>query len=170
MLGPVRLVCIDGPAGSGKTTFAALLGAELGAQVVHVDDLLAGWGDLEGVWPRLRDGLLAPLGAGLTGRYRRYDWVAQEFAEVHEVPVAEVLVLEGCGSARRGVDPCAVLKVWVEAPPAERLARGIARDGEAMRAHWLAWAQDEAAHFAAEGTRERADVIVDSGVGAALEP
>ena len=70
--------------------------------------------------------------------------------------------MEGCGSARRAVDPVAVLRVWVEAPDDLRLERGLARDGADAREHWLAWMADEAAHFARERTRERADVRLDA--------
>jgi uridine kinase len=160
-LGRTRLVVVDGPAGSGKTTLAGRLAAQLAAPLVHADDLLAGWGDLEGWWPRLHDGVLTPLAAGRPGRYRRYDWVERRFAEWHEVPVTDALVVEGCGAARRAADAVAVLRVWVEAPDDVRLARGLERDGEAMRPEWLAWMRAEKAHFAAEGTRARADVLVD---------
>lgn len=161
-LGGVRVVCLDGPAGSGKTTLADRLGTSLGAQVLHVDDLLDGWGGLAGMLPRLQSGVLGPLAAGRPGRYRRYDWTTQEFAEWHDVPVGPVLVLEGCGSARRGVDEVAVVRVWVEAADDVRMARWIARGGEADRAHWSGWARDESAHFTADGTRARADVVVDT--------
>jgi Holliday junction resolvasome RuvABC ATP-dependent DNA helicase subunit len=45
-LGATRLVCIDGPAGSGKTTLGTLVAASVGAQLVHGDDLMAGWSGL----------------------------------------------------------------------------------------------------------------------------
>ncbi len=51
--------------------------------------------------------------------------------------------------------------VWVEAPSVVRLERGVARDGEHMRSHWLTWAEQEEAMFERERTRERADVVVD---------
>lgn len=162
-LGPARLVCVDGPAGSGKSTLAAALAARLGdgCVVVHLDDLYEGWAGLGGVWDRVEGQLLAPLADGRPGRYRRYDWARGAFAEWVDVPVPEVLVLEGCGSAPRAVDDRAVLRVFVEAPEGLRLARGLARDGEAQRAHWLVWMAEEAAEFAREDTRVRAHVVVD---------
>ena len=169
-LGPVRLVCVDGPAGSGKTTIAAALARTLAAAgadvaVVHVDDLLEGWTGLPRVWARIEQQLLAPLAAGRPASYQRYDWVAERFDEHVDVPVPDVLVLEGCGSAPRAVDGRAVLKVFVEAPVALRLTRGLARDGEAMRDAWLTWLDVEEAEFEREATRARADVVVD-GSGA----
>jgi len=167
-LGPVRVVCVDGPAGSGKTTLAAGLaarGAERAASVgiVHLDDLYEGWTGLEGsLWPRLAAQVLEPLRRGRPGRFQRYDWVAGRFDDWVDVPVRDVLVLEGCGSARRAADAVAVLRVWVEAPDELRLARGLARDGAAARDSWLRWMADECAHFAAERTRERADVRLDA--------
>lgn len=165
-LGGTRLVVVDGPAGSGKSTVAARLAAALdGAQVVHMDDLYEGWTGLgDDVWRRLRDQVLAPLQAGRPGRYRRYDWDAGRFAEGHDVPVAPVLVVEGVGAAARPVEPLPSLRVWVEAPEALRLQRGLERDGEALRAEWLAWAAREQAHFTADGTQARAEILVDGSV------
>lgn len=161
-LGRVRVVAVDGPAGSGKTTLAAAMSAS-GATVLHLDDLYEGWSGLEGsLWPRLSAQVLEPLRRGVPGRYQRYDWHAGAFAEWVDVPVPDLLVVEGCGSARRAVDPVAVLRVWVEAPDDLRLERGLARDGADAREHWLTWMADEAAHFARERTRERADVRLDA--------
>jgi uridine kinase len=162
-LGPIRLVVIDGPAGSGKTTLAralaeALLRAGDVAAVLNLDDLYEGWTGLDGVWDRLAAQVLDPLGRGEPGRYRRYDWDSASWAEWHEVPVPDVLIVEGCGAAPRAVDPIAVLRLWVEAPREARLHRGLERDGQAMRDHWLEWMASEAAHFAAEDTRRRADI------------
>jgi hypothetical protein len=167
-LGRVRLVCVDGPAGSGKSTFAAALGAHLDstgvrAEVVHLDDLYAGWSGLDGdLWPRLSAQVLEPLRRGWPGRFQRYDWSAAAFGGWVDVPVPGVLVLEGCGAGRRAAAPDAVLTVWVEAPPELRLRRGIERDGEELRPQWTAWTVAEAEHFAREGTRGRADLRIDA--------
>ncbi|VTR78484.1 uridine kinase [Cellulomonas hominis] len=167
-LGRIRVVAIDGPAGSGKTTLAAAVAAGCvaagaSAQVVHMDDLYAGWTGLDGdLWPRLSAQVLEPLRRGRPGRFQRYDWEAGRFADWVDVPVPDVLVLEGCGSGRRDVAPVLGVLVWVEAEPATRLERGLARDGAGARPHWERWMRDEAAHFAREGTRGRADVRVDA--------
>jgi uridine kinase len=170
-LGPVRLVCVDGPAGSGKTTFAGRLAGALGpaAALVHTDDLYAGW-TLTGSAARLAAGVLRPLAEGRPGSYHRFDWPAGRFAAVPTpVPVPEVLVVEGCGSSRRALDLWTTLRVWVEAPADLRLARGLDRDGAAMEAHWLRWQRAEAELFAAEETRDRADLLVDGTAGSAAD-
>ncbi|MBO0608144.1 AAA family ATPase [Myceligenerans salitolerans] len=163
-----RLVCVDGPAGSGKTTLAAQLADALEVPVVHMDDLYEGWeaGPTGGA-ANLRRWVLEPLAAGRHARYRRYDWEGACWAEWHDVPPSVHLVVEGCGSAARQVDgfPGGVLRIWVEADDDERLRRGLARDGEEARDHWIRWMRDEGDHFARERTRERADVRLD-GFGA----
>lgn len=163
-----RLVCVDGPAGSGKTTLAAQLGTALPARVVHMDDLYEGWdGGPANAATRLHRWILDPLAHGGPGRYRRYDWAIGAYAEWHEVPVPVALVVEGCGSAPRSVDPLVSLRIWVEAPDDVRLARGLERDGADAREHWLRWMADESAFFTRERSRERADVWLD-GFGAPL--
>jgi energy-coupling factor transporter ATP-binding protein EcfA2 len=116
-LGAGRLVCIDGPAGSGKTTLAAAVAAlEPAARVVHMDDLYDGWGGLSRLTDQLTD-LLRPLSRGATSRYRRYDWVAGRYAETVTVEPAPLLVLEGVGcGARRHADLVTAL-AWVETAP-----------------------------------------------------
>ena len=163
--GQTRLVCIDGPAGSGKTTLAGALAQALGgAPVVHMDDLYEGWTQQLGgpLSARIDAWLLKAWELGSAGRYRRYDWARQRFEESWvPVPAAPVIILEGCGSAARGIRDRASLVIWVEAPPDVRLGRGLQRDGLALEEQWRLWQVHEAAHFAADGTRSAADVHVD---------
>jgi uridine kinase len=168
-LGGVRLVCIDGPAGSGKTTVAGRLVEALSADValVHLEDLYAGW-TFTGAVARLSAGVLRPLAEGRPGAHHRYDWHAGWFDPAPvTVRVPDVLVVEGCGSAPRVLDPWTTRRIWVEAPDELRLARGLARDGIGMAAEWHRWRATEAAVFAAENTRARCDLAID---GAGLSP
>jgi uridine kinase len=166
--GPTRLVCVDGPSGSGKTVLAKRLAAALGdPPLLHMDDVHPGWDGLARAAPLLHEQVVAPLAAGRPARYRRYDRERGAYAEEHDLGAPPLLVVEGVASGARPVAAHATLLVWVEAPRDERFRRGIERDGETYRPHWERWARQERAHFAAEGTRGRADLRVD---GAPREP
>jgi uridine kinase len=161
-LGPGHLVCVDGPAGSGKTTLAdALTQAVPGAQLVHCDDLLQGWHGLPGLAATVAS-LLEPLARGGVGTWRRWDWLADDWAETHQVTPGGLLVIEGVGSWSPTIADLVGVLVWVEADPDLRLSRGMARDGETMRARWMQWRIEEDALFAAHGTRDHADLVVST--------
>jgi uridine kinase len=166
--GSTRLVCIDGPAGSGKTTLAGALAEALGdAPVVHMDDLYQGWAQALGepLASRVEAWLLLGWEAGLPGMHPRFDWILGRYAEWVTVPVAPVVILEGCGSGSARIRERASLVVWVEAPTGLRLERGVERDGASLAPQWREWQAHEQAHFAADGTRADADVIVDGVSG-----
>ena len=74
------------------------------------------------------------------------------------VPPTEVLVVEGVSSGRRAAMPWLSQLIWVEAE--DGLARAVARDGEASRAELLRWKEFERGWFQVDGTRERADLVV----------
>jgi uridine kinase len=162
-LGDGRLVCIDGPAGSGKTTLAAAVAAAATgtSRVLHMDDIYEGWTGLADAAPRVRDQVLVPLAAGRSGSYLRYDWVVDQFAERHLVPPVDLLVLEGVGSGSPEITSFCSTLVWVSAPEELRLARGLSRDGEEVRERWLAWMADEQRHFERHGLPAAADLHVD---------
>jgi uridine kinase len=161
--GATRLVCVDGPSGSGKTTFAGRLAAALGhPPLLHMDDLYPGWDGLADAVPLLHRQVVAPLQQGRPARYRRYDWDRGTYAEEHDLGTPPLLVVEGVGAGARMIAAHAVLLVWVEAPRAERFRRGIARDGEAYRPNWERWAAQEARLYARDGTRQHADLVIDT--------
>ncbi|GAA1784656.1 hypothetical protein [Leucobacter iarius] len=164
---PPCVVLVDGRSGSGKTTIAGalvpLLGDALGApaELLRVEDLYPGWDGLAA-------GAASVPAALRTGRYRRYDWIAGNFAEERRIERGRPLVIEGCGAlsaenlaaarawaagsgagAGAGVEAGAraaagaVLPVWIELPAEERRRRALARDGETFRPYWDRWASQE---------------------------
>lgn len=161
-LGPGRLICVDGPAGSGKTTLAMALAELTRAPIIHMDDLYEGWDGLPTITAQL-DTILRPLVTGAPGSYRRYDWVEGAYAEDVLVPPTPLLVIEGVGSGAAAYDDLRTALAWVDAPHEVRMRRGIERDGEAFRPHWEKWAAAETEHFARDQTAVRADIIVTTG-------
>lgn len=163
-LGPGRLICVDGPAGSGKTTLAADIARLSGAPVLHLDDMFEGWDGLPRISAQL-ESLLRPLAGGRTGSYRRWDWPGNAWAETVLVPPAPLLVLEGVGSGSTDVAELVTVLAWVEVPYELRMARGLERGGVGVAENWRQWAVDEQDLFARERTRERADVVLDGRAG-----
>ncbi len=172
-LGEGRLVCIDGPAGSGKTTLAAAVAEgfdKLNRRTDRSTGVPAGCCTWTTCTPAGRGspGSTSSLtvcslrwARGGPGSYRRYDWVAREFAETVTVEPVPLLVLEGVGSGAGRFDPLRTVLVWVEAPYDLRMRRGIERDGDTFAPYWEQWAADERELFGRERTRERADLVVD---------
>ncbi|TDW86826.1 uridine kinase [Kribbella pratensis] len=175
-LGRTRLIGIDGPAGSGKTTVAAALEArakarDLNTYVIHMDDLYDGWAGAERGFALLRDHVLQRLADGREGRYRRYDWYQGAYAELHVVPnTVDLLIVDGVTACDRDAAHWQALRLWVETSNEVRLDRGIERDGEALRDHWLEWMRWERDHFAEQATRSRAHVIIDGNPSVPFDP
>ena len=163
-LGGARLVCLDGPAGSGKTTLAAAVRRavprDVTCRVVHLDDLYPGWDGLRAGVEHVAEHVVAPAARGEAGRYLRYDWHAGAPGPWVDVPRVDLLVLEGVGSGALAYADLVTVLVWVEADDADRLARGVARDGVASREQLAQWMADEAPYLVEQRTRERADLVV----------
>lgn len=162
-LGGDRLLCIDGPAGAGKSTLAdGIVAASPGSGLVRLDELLDGWEGLHEVAETLSRDVLLPLAEGRAGSYRRYDWVAGEFAERVRVTRHRLLVVEGVGSGSLVTAALRSALVWVEAPTSVRRLRGVARDGDAFAGHWDSWATQEERLFATQRTRSTADLVIQT--------
>ncbi|TJZ44140.1 hypothetical protein FCH28_31585 [Streptomyces piniterrae] len=161
--GPVRLIAIDGHAGSGKTTFAQLLSAALdGAPVVHTDDLathdeLFDWSD------RFRAQVLEPLSHGENARYGVYDWAHRAFMKQRVVAPAPVVLVEGVGTGRRSLRSYLACLLWMELASEHSWERGQLRDGPGLSAFWDGWIPAELSHFAEDPSRPYADFLVHQG-------
>ncbi|MET9763644.1 hypothetical protein ABZ016_32140 [Streptomyces sp. NPDC006372] len=158
--GPVRLVGVDGHAGSGKTTFAGQLATALGgAPVLRLDDI-ASHDELFDWTERLFDQVIEPLTHGRTAQYTAYDWRARRFGPPRPLPPAPVILVEGVGAGRRALRPHLALLLWMELAREEAWARGRSRDGEEQREFWNGWIPAERRHFADDPSRPFADLLV----------
>ncbi len=160
--GDTVVVAIDGPSGSGKTTLAAGVVDALGCPAVHMDQVFPGWDGLADAVPLLTRQVLEPLARGEPAAYREWDWDHDRWGATITVPRHRFLVVEGCASSVLPAGAYAAVRVWVEAPPLERMRRGVERDGEVFRPHWERWAAQERALFEADRTRERADIVIET--------
>ncbi len=159
--GKTRVVGIDGPAGSGKSVFAARLAKVLDSRVICLDDITPSWTGPDREAALLVEQVLAPLAAGRPARYEFFDWVQGRYTEFRDVAPTPFLIVEGVGAGSRVVRRYLSYLVWVEAPDALRLERGLERDGRARLPEWERWRTREDALFAREGTRGAADLRVD---------
>jgi uridine kinase len=173
-LGPVRLLCVDGPAGAGKTTLAVALVAELEplvgpVPVVHGDDVYEGWPVVAGTpdrvdaFPllaeRLEQRLLSPWRRGADGEHPVWDWYAGAWGPTRTLPARPVAILEGVGLGAAALRAHAVVSVWV-ATRADRLARVLERDGADLDEQMRGWQVDEQRWFERDGTRAGATVRI----------
>ena len=106
--------------------------------------------------------MFEPLLDGREARYASWDWQARRPGDDVRVTPAGVVVVEGVCALHRMFRDDYDVRVWVEAPYAVRLARGVARDGEDARATWTEkWMPMEDRYVARDEPISCADVVVD---------
>lgn len=170
------LVGIDAPGGSGNSVFTkALFSLFPQSTIVQMDDFfLPSAQRLKGDptskpigadfdWPRVYSQVLVPLLNGQEAQYQRYDWDNDTLAEWHTVPVGGTVFVEGVYALRNELAPAYDFTIWLECPRDIRLARGIARSGEKIRAMWENdWMVAEDLSIAAHQPGARASLVIDS--------
>lgn len=136
-----RLVIgIDGFGASGKSTFAKMLHHHIpSAGMVCIDHFyqpLVPGGTNEFHWERFEKEVIQPIRAGMEIRYTPYDWTSGSFQEVNIITKDQPVIVEGVYSTQKRFVDAYDVKIWVDVSRDTRLARGIARDGEASRPMW----------------------------------
>ncbi|MGB3302352.1 uridine kinase family protein [Gordonia sp. (in: high G+C Gram-positive bacteria)] len=159
-------IAIDGPSGAGKSTFAAELVRAFAdrsrASVLISTDDYATWDDPAAWWPELERDVL-----GAYERNHDYSYSPRVWVDGHPQPGPEqwvrwqpILIVEGVTCARRSSAHRFTQRYWLDGPdPEQRLARTVARDGEAERDHLTRWQHFEKGWFAVDKTRSRCEVL-----------
>jgi uridine kinase len=157
------IVCIDGPAGAGKTTLSEQL-ADDSTHTIHMDNLYDGWEDPLGdnLTQRLTEWVIQPIVARTSLTLRDYNWFTNTFGDYYEIPLPRILIIEGVGSAQTLMRDVADITIFIDVETALGKKRVIERDGESMLNHIDHWQEREAQHFALHNTRDECEFIVTS--------
>jgi uridine kinase len=162
----IHIIGIDGPSGSGKSHLARTLSETLKAPIVEIDDFVS-WDNFAGWWPRFDAQVLSPLLRGEDAHYQARDWTdwyGSTLGEWKIQPWMPTVIFEGVTCTRRATIGRLTYAVWVEAPAPLRLKRGLDRNHSFAGAEqlWHQWMIKEQQFFSSDGTRDRADLIIDT--------
>jgi uridine kinase len=167
LCGDTKVVTIDGPAGSGKTTLACELAYALGdtvgaMSVIHLDELYEGWENAldEKLFERISAWILTPIKNRLNPKYLKYDWQQGKYTTWSELPLTPIVIIEGVGSGHASLREFVSQAIWVEADEHLLLDRVVQRDGEAVRDEMLIWKSREQIYFGLNQVKESAHIHV----------
>ena len=129
------IVAISGFGGSGKSTIAHKIAAELQAPVIGVDSFWQSttcttyqyWEVVD--FDRLVREILQPFSAGSAElRYGEFDWEKNEVSSQKTIPATDFLIIEGIGVFRPDLMQYFSYTIWIECPLEIAIARGKKRD------------------------------------------
>ena len=153
---PKFIIGVDGPGGSGKSTFATeLLEFISNVEIVKMDDFYKPENlrkELNSVseigayfdWRRLEKQLLIPFVENLDIRFQKYNWNCDSLNEWQYISKNSNVIVEGVYSTRPEISKYYDLKIWIYCPADVRLLRGIERDGlEKMELWQNVWMKQE---------------------------
>lgn len=134
------VLALDGRCGSGKTTLANALAAQLpGCTLLRTDDFYLPPARRSPDWAhtpcanmdltRLRDEALRPAYAGQPVAYRAYSCREGAFLPPAQLPAQPLVILEGSYSHHPLLRPYETLRVFVTCTKAEQTRRLQAREG-----------------------------------------
>jgi uridine kinase len=162
---PQPIIAIDGPAGAGKTTLAALiqraLAKEFTIHLVHMDDLYAGWDcALDANFTETLMKIVSSHKSAEGISFAKFNWKENIFEEKVQHESKKLLILEGVGSGQRAIREDLTSLIWIDITPLDGLTRVIARDGSEIEIHMQKWLTSQSEHFRENSTQEESDFIL----------
>ena len=164
---------LDGRCGSGKTTLANALAAQLpSCTLLRTDDFYLPPAQRSPDWARtpcanmdltrLRDEALRPAYAGQPVAYRAYSCRQGAYLPPAQLPAQPLVILEGSYSHHPLLRPYETLRVFVTCTKAEQTRRLQAREGARYADFAARWIPLEEGYFAQYGVAESADFVVET--------
>ena len=161
------VVCVDGPAGSGKTTLAEIIRSNFDSvNVVHMDDLYDGWvAPLNSeMYSRITSQIIEPHLKKEPADFDVFNWWKHAFDHKEHLETKKTLVIEGVGAASSEVRKFADLTVFVEVSAELGLERVLSRDGLGIVNEMQSWQEMESKHFKQDQTKKAANFVVDGSL------
>ena len=163
----MTLLAIDGPAGAGKTTFAAKLETELSesatVKVIHMDDLYNGWENaLSNALSEILDRISTAHLANRDFVIKIFNWKTMQFDTEETIVPTDFLIIEGVGAAQQIVRDSGATTYWLDIEPEIGLQRVLERDGAHIEAQMRRWQVEQDKHFARDETRENCEFKLTS--------
>ena len=162
--GQTKIIVIDGPAGSGKTTLAKSLSGLLeNCPIIHLDEIYEGWENA--LSPKtsqdLVEWIINPLLENNLIEYIKYDWNLEQRIEKVVINNSKVIIIEGVGSSSFQVSKHASLKLWIEVNKETGINRVLTRDGLHIQEQMKTWQSQESKFFIENNSKENSDIWID---------
>ena len=164
------ILAIDGGAGSGKTTLAAMLQERFGASVIHTDDfflrpeqrtperLAQAGGNFDR--ERFFAEVLSRLGREEAFSYQRFDCHTMALGEMVKVPFTPLLVIEGSYSHHPFFDGFYDLRVFLDVSSSVQRERILERNPEMSDTFFSRWIPMEERYFKTFSIKKQADLVI----------
>lgn len=131
------IIAISGVGGSGKSTFANLLGDAINIPIVGVDAFIkdrnlsdySNWNLID--FHRLEQEILIPFQKGVSPiRYHHFDWAKNAASKTIQITNSGRIIIEGVGLFRPELMKYFSYTIWIDCPIDEAIKRGKRRDRE----------------------------------------